>query len=43
MINMFFIQNIHQNHKRKIRHKLGDFDTEDELIFEEKSEASQNF
>ena len=41
MINISFIQNLDENHRaRKIyRHEIGNFDGEDELIFEEKSEA----
>ena len=41
MINIFFIQNLDENHRpRKIyRHKLGTYTKEDQLIFEEKSEA----
>ena len=42
MINIFFIQNLDENHRpRKIyRHKLGTkVPKDDQLIFEEKSEA----
>ena len=41
MTNIFFIQKLDENHRaRKIyRHKIGDFENEDELIFDEKSEA----
>ena len=41
MINLFFIQNLDENHRaRKIyRHKIGTSVKDDQLIFEEKSEA----